>query len=69
MPLLREPLLDMFLTVKDVAELLSVAPRTVWRWARDGQFPAPVHLGRKTTRWRASDVQAYLDRSRPTATS
>ena len=32
---------DMLLTVKDVAELLSVAPRTVFRWARQ-QKAAPA---------------------------
>ena len=53
---------DMLLTVKDVAELLSVARRTVWRWTREGKMPRPVKLTRRTVRWRASAIQSYLDR-------
>ena len=56
------PLPDMLLTVKDVAELLSVAPRTVFRWARQRKLPRPVKLSRRAVRWRASAIQAYLDR-------
>ena len=45
---------DMLLTVKDVAELLSVARRTVWRWSRLGKLPRPLKLSPRAVRWRAS---------------
>jgi prophage regulatory protein len=50
-----------FVTARDVAELLCVSPRTVWRWAATGQLPAPVRVGPRCTRWRVSDLQRYLD--------
>ena len=53
---------DMLLTVKDVAELLSVNPRTVYRWSRQRQLPRPVKLSRRAVRWRASAIQGFLDR-------
>ncbi len=53
---------DMLLTVKDVAELLAVAPRTVFRWSRQRKLPRPVKLSPRAVRWRASAIQAYLDR-------
>ncbi len=52
---------DMLLTVKDVAELLCVTSRTVWRWALLGRIPRPVKLARRTVRWRASAIQTYID--------
>jgi predicted DNA-binding transcriptional regulator AlpA len=54
------------LTVKDVASLLKIHTRTVWRLAGMaesgiGNFPKPVRLGPKTVRWRVSDIEHYLD--------
>jgi prophage regulatory protein len=57
--------LDMMLTVKDVAELLSMSRRSVWRYVADGKLPQPLHLSRTMVRWRASDIQRYLDGLRP----
>lgn len=39
------------LTVKDVAERLSVHPKTVWRWVSEGRIQAPIYLGRRVPRW------------------
>jgi predicted DNA-binding transcriptional regulator AlpA len=54
--------LDTLLTVKDVAEILCMGVRTVWRKSSEGAIPKPVTLGRLIKRWRASDLQRYLDR-------
>lgn len=53
------------LDVRDVARLLRMHPRSIWRLAakaEDGliEFPKPLQIGRKAVRWRLSDVQAYL---------
>ena len=53
--------LDLLLSAADVAEALGISVRTLWRWSRDGITPAPLRLGKKTTRWRASDLQRYID--------
>ena len=42
------------LTVKDVASMLSVSQRQVWKLHASGKIPAPVRLGR-SVRWRAKD--------------
>lgn len=49
------------LTVQDMAELLCVSSRTVWRWVASGRIPAPVRIGCRSTRWRVGDVQRYID--------
>jgi predicted DNA-binding transcriptional regulator AlpA len=53
--------LDTLLTVKDVAEILCMGVRTVWRKAHAGKIPRPVTLAPLIKRWRASDIQAYID--------
>jgi excisionase family DNA binding protein len=52
------------LTVREVAHRLSISPRTVWRWAAQGLLPPPVHPHRRSTRWRAADIQHYLEELR-----
>ncbi len=56
--------LEMLLTVKDVADCLSIGVRTVWRWAADNKIPRPIRLARHTVRWKASELQAFLDNRR-----
>jgi predicted DNA-binding transcriptional regulator AlpA len=40
-----------------------VAPATIWRWVKQGKFPAPVQLGPQTTAW-AVDTLDQWDASR-----
>ena len=40
--------------------LLPVSPATIWRWVKNGTFPAPFKLGQNTTVWDASEVDAWL---------
>jgi len=48
-----------YLSVEQVAKRFSVSKDTIWRWKRNGEFPAPVKLGGTTTRWRLSDIEEY----------
>jgi excisionase family DNA binding protein len=49
------------LTPQQVAERLGVKKRTLWRMAKQVGFPQPVRFNRKMVRWKASDVQRYID--------
>ena len=51
-----QPLL---LNVADVAALLNVSTRSVWRMCRLGQCPEPVRVG-GSTRWRTCDLQEWV---------
>ena len=51
------------LKVKDVAEMLAVSVRKVWRLSQEEGFPKPVKLG-GSSRWVESDVLAYIERLR-----
>ena len=50
------------LRVEQVAERLSVARRTVWRWLAQGRLPPPLRLSPGCVRWRAADIEAHLAR-------
>jgi predicted DNA-binding transcriptional regulator AlpA len=54
--LLAEPLL----TVNDVARLLKVSTRTIWRYVVLQKVPEPIHINGNTVRWRAADIAEYL---------
>lgn len=49
-------------SVREVAELLGVNPRTVWRMAQTGDIPAPIRLSERVVRWRLLDLREHLDR-------
>jgi excisionase family DNA binding protein len=55
------PINDTLLTVHEVARKLRVSVRTVWRYEAAGKIPRAVHLGGNTVRWKARDIQDYLD--------
>ena len=53
------------LDVREVAGLLRMHPRSLWRLAAlaeagKGNFPMPLRIAPKTVRWRLRDVEAYL---------
>jgi predicted DNA-binding transcriptional regulator AlpA len=53
-----------FVTDAGLADLLHVSVRTLQRWVKEPDFPAPLQLGR-CRRWDRDDVLTYL-RSRTT---
>lgn len=50
------------LTVQEVAARLRIGIRTVWRWSKRGEIPAPVRLGKfgKVIRWNAEEIDNFL---------
>lgn len=55
---------DDYLTVKEAATLLRVAPGTVRRWIREGEVPA-YHLGPRRVALRRSDIANLITPIRP----
>ena len=48
------------LAVGDVAKMLSVSARQVWRLQSRGLLPAPIRLA-GNVRWRLDDILAWID--------
>ncbi len=53
--------LSPLMTVEQLAAMLQVSTRTIWRMRSSGQLPAPVHVG-GNIRWRVLDVENWLAR-------
>jgi predicted DNA-binding transcriptional regulator AlpA len=56
---------DTLLRAADVARLLSVSVRTVWRMRDAGQLPRPVRVASKMVRWRRSDIESFIQNGLP----
>lgn len=48
-----------FLTAREVAAILSITERTVWRMVARGQL-SPAKISRRLTRFRAEDVETLV---------
>jgi predicted DNA-binding transcriptional regulator AlpA len=48
------------LSVQDVAGVLGVSVRSVWRMRHDGRIPPPRHLGPQTLRWPRSEIDRVI---------
>ena len=47
-------------STKNKCGRLPVSPATVWRWVKEGKFPAPFKLGPNTTVFDLDQVEAFL---------
>jgi predicted DNA-binding transcriptional regulator AlpA len=50
------------LSQKQVLKLIPVSPAAWWRGIQEGRYPQGHKLGPRTTVWKASDIQAVIDR-------
>lgn len=48
------------LNVREVAALLDLSPRTVWRWSDSGRMPRPVRLS-SLAKWRMRELREWID--------
>ena len=58
---LCQPLL---VSAGNLAEMLQVSKRTLWRLLSAGQLPPPVRVG-GSVRWRFQEVQNWINRGCP----
>lgn len=51
---------EALLRVETVMVLCGKSRPTILRHVREGQFPQPLRINPRCTRWRAADVKAWL---------
>ncbi len=45
----------------EVRSLLQVSSSTIYRWMEKDEFPKPFRLSENCVRWRAGEVQAWIE--------
>jgi prophage regulatory protein len=51
---------DALLKMRTVNDVTGLSPATIYRKVAAGEFPAPIRLGSRCTRWRALAVRHWL---------
>ena len=51
---------DVLLRLPQVLHIIPVSASTWWAGCREGRFPQPVHLSKRVTAWRESDIQRLI---------
>lgn len=52
------------LGIRQLEEMLGITRTTIYRWQRDGNFPAPLKLGQRANRWREDEILNWLAEQR-----
>jgi len=53
------------LRIAEVLRTTGVSTATLYRWIKDGTFPAPVRLGTNSVGWRESEIRDWLESREP----
>ena len=48
------------LRLEQVLRLIPLSESTWWTGCREGRFPQPIHLSKRVTVWKASDIQRLI---------
>lgn len=51
---------DALLKIRTVGQGTGMSSATIYRKVAAGEFPQPVRLGKRCTRWKAADVRAWI---------
>ena len=43
-----------------VKRKLSISKATIYRWIKNGEFPAPLQLGPRTVGWSEDSIEKWL---------
>ena len=54
----------LLISAEELASLLGISERTLWRLLSAGQLPQPLRLGRNT-RWRLDEIRYWIDSGCP----
>jgi excisionase family DNA binding protein len=52
------------INAEELARIMDVSERTLWRLLSGGKLPRPVRIGRNT-RWRLAEVMEWIERGCP----
>ena len=61
-----DDLLPLLIPAAEVAHLLNISKRTLWRLLSAGKLPAPVRLG-NAVRWRRDEIEQWISQGCPSS--
>lgn len=64
LPPAAAPLIDRHIRMPELIELTGMAKQTIYKRIAEGRFPKQIDPGSKPTRWRESEVAAWLTNPR-----
>ena len=47
--------------VQEVSEITGLGVSTIWAWIKQGRFPQPIKLGKRSTFWTATDIDKFIN--------
>ena len=51
-----------FLRLPTILEIFPIGKSTWWQGVKDGKFPKPIKLGKRTTAWKVEDIKALIEK-------
>jgi len=51
------------LRAREAADVLGISQRSFWRLVSAGVLPQPVKLTPRIVRWRAADIEAFVEKA------
>lgn len=49
------------LPIAAVVEKAGISRPYIWKLIKAGEFPKPVHLGKRARAWRSDEIDAWID--------
>lgn len=59
----------LLMTAEEIAELLRLSVRSVWRLRSAGGIPKPLRIGSATIRWRRNEIMEWVKAGCPSLAS
>lgn len=50
-----------YLKLADIKKQFQISKSTVYRWMDEKRFPRPVKFSAKAVRWRAGDIEQWIE--------
>ena len=52
---------DRLIRLPEVIQLIGIGKSTVWLWVSQKRFPEPIRLSSRTTVWKLSEINHWIE--------
>lgn len=54
-------LVDRYVRIKELSDMLGIGKSTIYRSVKDGKFPKQIKLTERTSVWKLSEINDWID--------